>query len=117
MAAAPVIFPTYESKREAVRLDIPATEDIARVVILEDQPLFCDVLVDDPVTREAQSKQARITHLKKLRNGFGIVAAVFLVLALISLVLHLPYEPATALFACTFGTFLVFLMKVKDGRG
>jgi len=97
-------------------LSVPeTTKQVDRVQAIE-VVMYAEQIIDDPATRRAEIAALRMNRLLKLRKGFGIVTATFLILLGVSVALHFPYEPAAALFACTMGTFLVFVMKVKDGR-
>jgi peptidoglycan/LPS O-acetylase OafA/YrhL len=62
------------------------------------------------------AEEIRMRHLVKYRRIFGLVSLLLLVVAVVCMVFHVPYEPAMALFTCTVGTLLVFVMKVNDAR-
>ncbi|HUK25995.1 MAG TPA: hypothetical protein VLV49_15540, partial [Terriglobales bacterium] len=111
----PVFIPQHPTQPQRVTTEALLTEQIDRLEVIE-EVMYTECIVDDPVTREADIAVLRMKHLLKLRKGFGIVTVFLLGLLVASVALHFPYEPAAALFACTMGTFLVFVMKVRDGR-
>jgi hypothetical protein len=114
-ALSPIFIPKHPTSPQRVLIESLPTERIERIEAIE-AVMYTECVVDDPTTREAEIAALRMKHLLKLRKGFGIITVVFLVMLVVSVALRVPYEPAAALFACTMGTFLVFVMKVKDGR-
>jgi hypothetical protein len=58
----------------------------------------------------------RMQRLLKYRRIFGLASLLLFAVAAVCIVFNAPYEPAMALFTCTVGTLLVFVMKVKDAR-
>jgi NADH:ubiquinone oxidoreductase subunit H len=62
------------------------------------------------------AEEIRMQHLLKYRRVFGLASLLLFVVAVVCMVFNVPYEPAMALFTCTVGTLLVFVMKVKDAR-
>jgi len=58
----------------------------------------------------------RMQRLLKYRRIFGLVSLLLFALTVVCVVFHVPYEPAAAMFTCTVGTLLVFVMKVKDAK-
>ena|SRR5712692_10521603 len=89
--------------------EIPPAQQIEQVDAVK------EVTYSELILASREMAHLRMTRLLKLRNVFGVLAVVFLVLTIAFVVLRISYEPAAALFACTMGTFLVFVMKVKDG--
>ena len=55
-------------------------------------------------------------YLLKHRRIFGLASLLLFAVAVVCVIFHVPYEPAMALFTCTVGTLLVFVMKVNDAR-
>jgi len=62
------------------------------------------------------AEEIRMQHLLKYRRIFGLASLLLFAVAVVCVVFKVPYEPAMALFTCTVGTLLVFVMKVKDAR-
>jgi|ERR1700686_5118601 hypothetical protein len=58
----------------------------------------------------------RMQRLLKYRRIFGLTSLLLLAVAVVCVAFNVAYEPAVAMFACTVGTLLVFVMKVKDAR-
>jgi hypothetical protein len=56
----------------------------------------------------------RMQRLLKYRRIFGLTSLLLLAVAVVCVAFNVAYEPAVAMFACTVGTLLVFVMKVKD---
>jgi phosphatidylserine synthase len=62
------------------------------------------------------TEELRMKRLLRYRTLFGLASLALLVIAVICVAIKIPYEPAIAMFACTVGTFLVFVMKVNDAH-
>ncbi|SRR5712692_6138167 len=59
-------------------------------------------------------EESRRLRLVQYRTIFGLASLLFLLGTAACLFLGLHYEPTLALFLSFFGTFLVFVMKVRD---
>lgn len=55
-----------------------------------------------------------MNRLRKLRALFGILSAVCLCVLIACIIAKITYEPAAAILCCFAGTFMVFVMKVRD---
>lgn len=58
----------------------------------------------------------RMEKIRKYRSLFGIATVIFACFTMASLVLHWNYEPFVALSFSTLGIFVVFAMKVHEGK-
>jgi hypothetical protein len=116
MAAQPVIFQNYgSSSDERIALETQATEDIERIVLLEETK-YMSMIVDNPMTREAQLLDLRIRDLKRNSVIFGIASALFLLASIVTVLVGFAWQPPVASFFSVFGTFVVFRMKLRDAR-
>ncbi len=61
-------------------------------------------------------EDVRRKNLRRNRMWFGIVSVICFCALVASFILHIPYEPAAAILCCVFGTFLVFVIKLRDAK-
>jgi hypothetical protein len=97
MSALPVIYDHETSEKGAAP---------QRVVV--PQRVFYSV--------QLTAEEIRMKHLLRYKRIFGLTSLLLLLVVVVCMFFRVPYEPAMALFTCTVGTLLVFVMKVKDAQ-
>lgn len=117
-APSPLYQPNNESKLVKVLIAPVAEriEELERISREPEQQIYYAQIFDNALTREVDASNDRMLRLRRLRLIWGILSALLLIALSVSLVLHVSYEPAAALLACSTGLFVVFYMKVGDAK-